>query len=76
MEQVEQGSGLTFFQALIRTATDAATAGVTQMVSSAPQRPQARRKRKKSACTTCDALDLADKVREQVKKNRLFGDRP
>ena len=65
-----------FFQALIRVATDAATVGVTQMVQgTAP--PQARRKkRKKTACTTCDALDLADKVREQVKKNRMFGDRP
>jgi hypothetical protein len=69
---------MNIFQAFIRTATDAATAGVTQMALSGPSQPQARRKqkRKKTACTTCDALDLADKVRAEVKKNRLFGDRP
>lgn len=73
MEQQEQGSGLTFFQALIRTATDAATVGVGQMAAQ-PQRPQARRKgRRKQECTPCAAMDLADKVREQVAKNRMFG---
>jgi len=64
------------FQAFIRTATDAATAGVTQMVMSGPPQPRRKGKRKKTECTTCDALDLADKVRETVKKNRLFGARP
>lgn len=64
------------FQAFIRTATDAATAGIGQMAS-APQ-PQARRKgkKRKAECTPCAAMDLADKVRADVAKNRLFGDRP
>lgn len=65
---------MNLFQAFIRTATDAATVGVAQMATQPhAARPQARRKKKKVAdCTPCAAMDLADKVRENVAKNRLF----
>ena len=65
---------MNIFQALIRTATDAATVGIAQVATQhAPSQP--RRKRKKQECTPCAAMDLADKVRADVAKRRerMFG---